>query len=33
VERGIGHRWEDDLLVVSTDDADAVEDMLDEFDR
>ena len=33
VERGIGHRWEDDLLVVSVDDADAVEDLLDEFDR
>jgi hypothetical protein len=33
VERGIGHRWEDDLLLVSVDDADAVEDLLDEFDR
>jgi len=33
VERGIGHRWEDDLLLVSVDDADTVEDLLDEFDR
>lgn len=33
VERGIGHRWEDDLLLVGVDDADAVEDLLDEFDR
>lgn len=33
VERGIGHRWEDDLLLVGIDDADAVEDLLDEFDR
>lgn len=33
VERGIGHRWEDDLLLVGIDDADTVEDLLDEFDR
>lgn len=33
VERGIGHRWEDDLLLVGVDDADTVEDLLDEFDR
>ncbi len=33
VERGIGHRWEDNLLLVGVDDADAVEDLLDEFDR
>lgn len=33
VERGIGHRWEDNLLLVRVDDADAVEDLLDEFDR
>lgn len=33
VERGIGHRWEDDLLVVGADDADVVDDLLDEFDR
>jgi hypothetical protein len=33
VERGIGHRWEDDLLLVNVDDADTVEDLLDEFDR
>jgi len=33
VERGIGHRWEDDLLLVGVDDADAVDDLLDEFDR
>ncbi len=33
VERGIGHRWEDDLLIVGADDADAVDDLLDEFDR
>lgn len=33
VERGIGHRWEDDLLLVGIDDADVVEDLLDEFDR
>lgn len=33
VERGIGHRWEDDLLIVGVDDADAVDDLLDEFDR
>lgn len=33
VERGIGHRWEDDLLLVGVDDADVVEDLLDEFDR
>lgn len=33
VERGIGHRWEDDMLVVAVDDADAVDDLLDEFDR
>ncbi|MEY3615122.1 MAG: hypothetical protein RLZZ518_122 [Actinomycetota bacterium] len=33
VERGIGHRWEDDLLLVSVNDADTVEDLLDEFDR
>jgi hypothetical protein len=33
VERGIGHRWEDNLLLVSVDDADTVDDLLDEFDR
>ena len=33
VERGIGHRWEDNLLLVGVDDADTVEDLLDEFDR
>jgi hypothetical protein len=33
VDRGIGHRWEDNLLLVRVDDADAVEDLLDEFDR
>ncbi|MFM8994569.1 MAG: hypothetical protein ACKOJG_10350 [Actinomycetota bacterium] len=33
VERGIGPRWEDDLLLVGVDDADTVEDLLDEFDR
>jgi hypothetical protein len=33
VERGIGHRWEDDLLIVGVDDADSVDDLLDEFDR
>jgi hypothetical protein len=33
VERGIGHRWEDDLLLVSVDDADMVDELLDEFDR
>ncbi|MFM7892027.1 MAG: hypothetical protein ACKO8V_09080, partial [Actinomycetota bacterium] len=33
VERGIGHRWEDDLLLVGVDDADTGEDLLDEFDR
>jgi len=33
VERGIGHRWEDDLLLVGVDDADTVEDLLDEVDR
>jgi len=33
VERGIGHRWEDNLLLVGVDDADVVEDLLDEFDR
>lgn len=33
VERGIGHRWEDDLLLVGIDDADTVEDLLDEYDR
>ncbi|MBJ7505116.1 MAG: hypothetical protein HQ454_02505 [Acidimicrobiaceae bacterium] len=32
VERGIGHRWEDDLLLVGVDDADVVEGLLDEFD-
>lgn len=33
VERGIGHRWEDDILIVGADDADVVDDLLDEFDR
>jgi hypothetical protein len=33
VEHGIGHRWEDDLLLVSVDDADTVDDLLEEFDR
>jgi hypothetical protein len=33
VERGIGHRWEDNVLVVGADDADTVDDLLDEFDR
>lgn len=33
VERGIRHRWEDDLLIVGVDDADMVDDLLDEFDR
>lgn len=33
VERGIRHRWEDDVLVVPTEQADIVDDLLDEFDQ
>lgn len=33
VERGIGHRWENDVLVVPAEHADTVDDLLDEFDQ